>query len=303
MKSSIVNNTSYIKLLEGFREWLEILGYAPVSVDSHPATLREFIHYLETNNIQHIQDIDNEVIYAYFDCLRNRKNTRTNLPLANGFLNKQLQTIRLFSDYMRDAHKFSFSTDMLGFKNDTPKATVLKQSEIELLYKSVPNDIYGQRDVIMLDVFYGCGLRQREGVSLDVDDVLFDRGLIYVRAGKNYTERYVPVGSQILRNMRNYVNDTRISLLTENKREPSLLISQRGERPHGQSMLLRLKALQERTGDDALMNKKVGLHTLRHSIATHLLIGGMKLESISKFLGHKSIESTQIYTHLAHELQ
>lgn len=219
------------------------------------------------------------------------------------FLNKHLQTIRLFSDYMRDAHQFNFTTDMLGFKHETPQATVLRQSEIELLYKSVPNDIYGQRDIIMLDVFYGCGLRQREGVSLDVEDILFDRGLVYVRAGKNYTERYVPVGSQILRNMRNYLNDTRISLLTENKREPSLLISQRGERPHGQSMLLRLKALQERTGDDVLMNKKVGLHTLRHSIATHLLIGGMKLESIGKFLGHKSIESTQIYTHLAHELQ
>ena len=52
-----------------------------------------------------------------------------------------------------------------------------------------------------------------------------------------------------------------------------------------------------------LQNKKIGLHTLRHSIATHLLMGGMKLESIAKFLGHKSIESTQIYTHLAHELQ
>ncbi len=303
MKSSIVKNTSYIKLLEGFKEWLEILGYASVSVDSHPATLREFIHHLETTNIQRIENIDNDVIYGYFDCLKQRKNIRSNTPLSNGFLNKQLQTIRLFSDYMRDAHQFNFTTDMLGFKNETPKATVLKQTEIELLYKSVPNDVYGQRDIIMLDVFYGCGLRQREGVSLDVEDVLFDRGLVYVRAGKNYTERYVPVGSQILRNMRNYLNDTRISLLTENKREPSLLISQRGERPHGQSMLLRLKALKERTGDDTLINKKVGLHTLRHSIATHLLVGGMKLESIAKFLGHKSIESTQIYTHLAHELQ
>jgi integrase/recombinase XerD len=303
MKQSIINNIAYIKLLEGFKEWLEILGYASVSVDSHPAILREFLNYMEQHQLNDIQQVDNQVVYNYFDYLKNRKNIRTNLPLANGFLNKQLQTIRLFSDYLRDAHKHSFSTDLLGFKNDTPKALVLQQREIELLYKAVSNTAYGQRDTIMLDVFYGCGLRQREGVKLDVEDVLFDRGLLYVRAGKNYTERYVPIGSKMLRHIKDYVNDTRISLLSENKPEPSLFVSQRGERPNGQSLLLRLKALKQKTEDEELQTKKVGLHTLRHSIATHLLMGGMKLESIAKFLGHKSIESTQIYTHLAHELQ
>jgi integrase/recombinase XerD len=66
-------------------------------------------------------------------------------------------------------------------------------------------------------------------------------------------------------------------------------------------MLLRLKRLQYLTEDLDLNNKEIGLHTLRHSIATHLLSAGMKLESISKFLGHSSLESTQIYTHLLQE--
>jgi site-specific recombinase XerD len=148
MKQSIINNIAYIKLLEGFKEWLEILGYASVSVDSHPATLREFLNYMEQHQLNDIQQVDNQVVYNYFDYLKNRKNIRTNLPLANGFLNKQLQTIRLFSDYLRDAHKHSFSTDLLGFKNDTPKALILQQREIELLYKAVSNTAYGQRDCI-----------------------------------------------------------------------------------------------------------------------------------------------------------
>lgn len=303
MKQSVVNNVGYIKLAEGFKEWLSILGYAETSVLGHPSVLREVFYFLESKNIQNISDLDNENIYAYFEYLKERKNARTNQLLTNGFLNKHLQTIKLFSSYLRDAHGQSFTTDIMGFKNTTPVQVVLQQKEIELLYKSVPNNMYGLRDTIMLDIYYGCGLRKNEGVKLDVDDVLFDRGLLYVRAGKNYTERYVPINSSILHHLRDYVNDTRISLLTDNKKEPSLFVSQRGERPNGQSLLLRLKLLKEQTGDTELQNKKVGLHTLRHSIATHLLMGGMKLESIAKFLGHKTIESTQIYTHLAHELQ
>jgi integrase/recombinase XerD len=67
---------------------------------------------------------------------------------------------------------------------------------------------------------------------------------------------------------------------------------------NGQSMLLRLKILIQRVDNTELQSKEVGLHTLRHSIATHLLQNGMKLEAIAKFLGHSSLESTQIYTHL-----
>ena len=68
---------------------------------------------------------------------------------------------------------------------------------------------------------------------------------------------------------------------------------------HGQTLNLRLKTLQHTTGDLILLEKEIGLHTLRHSIATHLMSAGMPLASISKFLGHSSLESTQIYTHLA----
>ncbi|MCA6442532.1 MAG: tyrosine-type recombinase/integrase [Bacteroidetes bacterium] len=303
MKHLILNNPSYIKLEEGFREWLEILGYAPVSVVSHPRIMREFFNHLESIGINHIEQVENETVYGYFDYLKGRKKLRDNGALTNSYLNKHLQTIKRFSDYLRDAHKQSFTTDIIGFPVNTPPQVVLHQKEIELLYNAVPNDEYGIRDSVMLDIYYGCGLRKNEGVQLDMEDVLYDRGLLYVRAGKNYTERYVPVNDKILKNIRNYANDARISLLVKDKNEPSLFVSQRGERPTGDSLLLRLKGLKELTGNTVLQSKKIGLHTLRHSIATHLLMGGMKLENVAKFLGHKSIESTQIYTHLAHELQ
>jgi len=77
----------------------------------------------------------------------------------------------------------------------------------------------------------------------------------------------------------------------------------RGTRMKGQSLSLRLKLLQQKTDDIELQQKDISLHTLRHSIATHLLAAGMNLEKISQFLGHSSLESTQIYTHLAGQNQ
>ena len=262
MKNLPVNNVSYIKLAEGFKEWLEILGYAPISVAWHPRMIREFFYHLESIGINDIEQVENETVYGYFEYLKVRKKIRDNGALTNGYLNKHLQTIKRFSDYLRDAHKQSFSTDMLGFPVNTPPQVVLHQKEIELLYNAIPNNEYGVRDSIMLDIYYGCGLRKNEGVQLDVEDVLFDRGLLYVRAGKCYTERYVPVNDKILKSIRNYTNDARISLLVKDKNEPALFVSQRGERPNGGSLLLRLKGLKELTGNTALQNKKIGLHTL-----------------------------------------
>jgi integrase/recombinase XerD len=85
------------------------------------------------------------------------------------------------------------------------------------------------------------------------------------------------------------------------KNEGAFFISQRGKRMDTQSMALRLKMLQERSDDIALKEKNVRLHVLRHSIATHLLQNGMSLEKIGRFLGHSSLESTQVYTHLVHD--
>jgi len=172
-----------------------------------------------------------------------------------------------------------------------------------MLYHAAENTPYGIRDKAMLGIYYGCGLRRNEGLQLDLNDILFERALVYVRAGKNYTERYVPIQEQVLQDLSQYLQQARPGLLVKTTTQPALFVSQRGDRPDAQSLYLRLKKLQQDAGEASLQNKTIGLHTLRHSIATHLLMQGMKLERIAQFLGHKSIESTQIYTHLAHELQ
>jgi integrase/recombinase XerD len=188
----------------------------------------------------------------------------------------------------------------------TDEVTALTQEEIRQLYKACDSDIpwqerYGLRDKAMLAILYGCGLRRNEAYSLDVGDILFDRSLVYVRKGKNYKERFVPMVKANQLYLQEYLYDSR-PLFLRSKKTEAFFISTHATRMQGQSMMYRLKLLTVRTANEQLMEKEIGLHTLRHSIATHLLENGMSLESIARFLGHSSLESTQIYTHLQENL-
>ena len=176
---------------------------------------------------------------------------------------------------------------------------MLLRSHVEALYAACEETPLGLRDRAMLALYYGCGLRRSEGVALDMGDVLLERAMVYVRCGKNYRERYVPLAHGVARDLETYLLEVRPLLAHPKTR--ALLVSVRGRRIGGQSLLLRLRRLQEQAG--VLPNTQIGLHTLRHSVATHLLEAGMPLEEITQFLGHQSLESTQRYTHLVDRLR
>lgn len=321
MKSLSLSNPSFRYLEESFKEWLDILGYAPTTVYYAPLHVRELLYYLESTGITHIKELDGKHIQAHYQKLKERSNRRRGGGLSNGHLNKHIQAIKKFTDYLRQVGRLELAASPLKNEEaDGGKITVLSQEEIELLFKATylpalklrqtgkTNDYLTHekaehlqsRDRAMLAVFYGCALRRNEGVHLDVSDINFDKALLHVRKGKNYKERFVPISKTSLRYMQEYVYDHRGELLQDG-RSDTFFVSLRVTRMQGQSLMLRLKHLQYRTENQDLIEKEIGLHTLRHSIATHLLQGGMKLESISRFLGHSSLESTQIYTHLIGE--
>jgi integrase/recombinase XerD len=312
MKALTLSNPSFRYLEESFREWLDILGYAPTTVYYAPLHVRELLHYLESQGIKDIKQLDSKHIKSHYAKLKERANQKRGGALSNSHLNKHIQAIRKFTDYLRQVGRLELAAAPLKNEEaDTEKTTVLTEEEIQLLFdvtrkpyetsiKLPPGRVEAMqsRDRAMLAVYYGCGLRRTEGVSVNVSDIDFDKALLHVRKGKNYKERFVPVSKASLKHLQEYVYDHRGELLLNTKSE-ALFISQQGTRMQGQSLILRLKYIQEQTESLELMEKEIGLHTLRHSIATHLLQAGMKLESIARFLGHSSLESTQIYTHLA----
>lgn len=311
MKNLTLSNVAYRYLEKSFAEWLDVQGYAPSTVYNLPLHIRELLYYLEQQEITHIKELNVKHIESHYQKLKERTNQKRGGGLSNAHLNKHIQALRRFTEYLRKVGRLEIPEIQLKNEETERKIIYLTTEEIQLLFKATyaqtsykinasPQTIEAiqSRDRIMLTVFYGCGLRRNEGVHLDVGDINFDRSMLHVRKGKNYKERLVPISKTNQKHLQEYIYDHRPELLKGSKVEALFISHTYNKRMQGQSLFIRLKNLQYQTDNTDLIEKEIGLHTLRHSIATHFLQAGMKLESISRFLGHSSLDSTQIYTHL-----
>ena len=179
---------------------------------------------------------------------------------------------------------------------DTSPREILTQEEVQALYHTTEESILGLRDRAILSIYYGCGLRSKEGRFLEMDDVLLDRRLLHVRRAKTQQERYVPFMKSQRDDFFLYLKECRPQLAREHSAGWFLLNNQ-GRQASADFLLTRLKSLLSEAG----IKKRIGLHSLRHSIGTHLLQSGMRIEDIAVFLGHKNIDGTQRYTHIVQE--
>ncbi len=305
MKNLQIKSENFQYIENSFKEWLDILGYAESTVYNMPNHIREMFHWMEQNQITQVTQIENKHIKEYYAQLKHRSNQRRGGGLSNSYLNKHLQAIYKFTDYLRQSGRMVLPYLNIEWEsNDTEEIEYLTQDEIKELYKATYGfnegtrlEALNSRDRAILTVYYACGLRRNEGYHLDLSDINFDRQIVHVRKGKAYKERFVPFNKTSSQHLQEYIYDARPQL-TEDRKDGAFFISQKGRRMETQSMALRLKLLQQRTDNIELQQKNVRLHVLRHSIATHLLQNGMPLEKISRFLGHSSLESTQVYTHI-----
>jgi len=293
----LLHSDEHTLLRQGFADWLQVLGYAPSSVTNLPRHLAEFLRYQEVRGKYSLVELTAADAAIFIARQQTCIGIRTGRAFSAGYLNKYIQALQLFSHYIRQTGKspVGFTVELL--EASAPLPAWLTRAEIRRLYGVTGEDVLGLRDRAMLSVFYGCGLRLQEGACLDLGDVLHDKRLLYVRRAKGHKERYVPVAEQPHRDIQLYIEQARPELLQ--RPSPALFLDANRGRPLGkQSCYLRIKALVRKAG----ITKEVGTHSLRHSIATHLLQSGMKLERIKEFLGHAALDSTQIYTHLINEL-
>jgi len=312
MKQLPITSPAFRYIEKSFGEWLDMLGYADQTVYSMPIYVRALLHYIEQQGKVEVKNITPHLVKEYYyHHLKNRTNQMYGGALSNNHLNKHLQAFYKFFDYLRQSGKQILpSLNIPLEENDAQTPAVLTESEIKQLYTAcdqyVPHaegryiwlyPALALRDKAMLSIYYGCGLRRNEGIHIELNDILFEKQLLHVRKGKNYKERLVPISKTSVQHLENYLYDARPLLLKSN-REERFFINERGKPMQAQMMFLRLQTLLMRTENATLIEKEPGLHTLRHSIATHLLGNGMTLEKIKEFLGHNSLESTQIYTHL-----
>jgi site-specific recombinase XerD len=296
-KTATLQSSEYILLCKSFKEWLQLLNYSVHSIPSLCYHVRDFLLYLERHQRPTIQQVAATDATGFINELQTLTGLRTKKPYSASHINKYIQALHLFSRYIRDTGR-SDAGFIIGRKQQNrAKPCWLTKSEMQRLYEATADNVLGIRDRAMLAVYYGCGLRLNEGISLATGDILHDKKLLHVRKGKHYKERYVPIAEKNYEELKLYVDYGRPQLLQDIKTDALFIDANKGRAMHKQSLYLRIKRLVK----IAKIKKKAGAHTLRHSIATHLLQSGMKLERIKEFLGHDHLDSTQIYTHLANE--
>ena len=294
MKKLQLKNLVYVKLEKSFRDWLKKLGYSESSVYNYPNHAREYLHWLEQNGQSKISKLNKATANAFVTYLKHRPHQRQGGSLSASHVNKQIFSLRLLFKYLKLSGQIKEQiTIPYEEKRLAEERIILSEKEIKKLYDLCGNGALGQRDRAMLGVYYGCGLRRSEGLNLQLSEVLFDKNLLFVKESKNGWSRYVPMVKRVKEDLELYSSSGR-KLFTNSRSTDHLFLSENGTALNATSLVIRLKDLIEKAG----LSPKITLHNLRHSIGTHLIDNGMRLEQVSLFLGHRSLDSSQIYTHL-----
>ena len=174
---------------------------------------------------------------------------------------------------------------------------VLSFGEIESMINEIDlSKAEGGRNKAILETMYSCGLRVSEVVNLQISNLYLDVGFIRV-IGKGNKERLVPVGSSAIKHLDIYKKNIRVHIPTKPGNEDILFLNRRGSKLSRVMIFYIIKDLAKKAG----ISKNISPHTFRHSFATHLVEGGADLRAVQEMLGHESITTTEIYTHIDRE--
>ncbi len=151
----------------------------------------------------------------------------------------------------------------------------------------------GMRNKVILEILYGCGLRVSELTGLKISNLYLDIDFIKI-LGKGNKERLVPIGSEAIKFLKIFINEVRVHIPVKPGKEDYVFLNKRGNPISRVMIFVIIKDLAKKTG----ITKNISPHTFRHSFATHLIEGGADLRAVQEMLGHESITTTEIYTHL-----
>jgi integrase/recombinase XerD len=284
--------------IQDFRQWMERLGYSRDTIKSYTRQFETFISYVQGQRIKDITGIDQSVIERFNAFLHECKHRTQSRGLSASYISSHINVVKQFSRYLQriGEEPIIHGTITIESEIETPRS-ILTQEQIKALYEAADDTIYGIRDKAILGLYYGCGLRCREGTRLQLTDIDYGKNTVYVKPSKNYQSRYVPMSEKVKQNLQTYCDHVRKHF--ERNDTATFLLNQKGKAFTGTGLNQRIKKLC----DTAKINKPITLHSLRHSIATHLLQHGMELEQIGRFLGHKTLDATQIYTHIVEDMK
>lgn len=282
--------TEYKHLVKNFAEHLSRLGYSKGGVSMLPMCAKEFLYRQEQQELYDLNQITSEDITDHHEYLQQRPNLRRPGSLSPMMISHHIYALKLFFNWLQELRLIETNPmSALHFERPVSEIrTILTREEITSLYEACET----LKERAILHMFYGCGLRRNEGVKLNISDVHFRQKMLYVREGKGGKTRAVPMTEKVSEELKAYRYQERKG----RPQELALITNNWGTRMQGNQCNSKLKELINRTS----INKDISLHSLRHSIATHLLESGLSVEYVRDFLGHTHIDSTERYTHIKH---
>jgi integrase/recombinase XerD len=293
-------NQNFAEVNKEFTIWLDTLGFSKSVVDVFPVLNVEFFNWLESKGVSHVKSITQKHVFSYFHYLENRPQKReSNTFLSINTLNHHFKAIDKFLEFLTVQGLATTPTNyrLKIYKEEHVKTIEpFTKAQIKSLYEAIPNSYknlnFKTRErrhyelKLIFTLYYACGLRLSEGLNLTIKNIDFERRTVFIEKGKNYKDRFIPMSTGVYRDLQDYIYNYRNTLKLAHNR---LFINKKDAMRKNLNHLL--------SECEELKHKRVYLHLLRHSIATHLLQNGMSIENISLFLGHSSLETTQIYTH------
>lgn len=297
MPDMIESKSQMQESVDSFLNYMTVeRGVSPNTLVAYRNDLSQLVDYLENTYSGGLMidwgNVDDQVLTAYLLRLHDLgySDTTRARKVASA---KSLFGFLLDEGVIKQDPTENLSSPRVG--RSLPEA--LSVEEVERLLAAVSGGDAPElkRDQAMLELLYASGLRVTELVSLDIDDLDLEQGSVRC-FGKGAKERVIPIHQNAVNVLKEYISQAR-PLMANQRSGRSLFLNRRGERLTRQGFWLILKGHAKRAG----VEKKITPHTLRHSFATHLLRGGAPLRHVQELLGHASITTTQVYTHLTSE--
>ena len=260
------------------------------TIEAYMKDIQKFIDYSKTESPLTVTQTD---IRSFIDEIDTEDglSSRSQARILSGI--KSFFKYLVLHDIIEHDPSEMIETPKLGRK--LPQ--VLTPDEIDQLIEAVDLDSEtGYRNRAILETLYGCGMRVSELISLKLTDLHFEENYLKIK-GKGNKERLVPVGRSVKDSITLYIHNYRQTLKINRKDENILFLNRRGRKLTRVMVFTIIKDLAAKIG----LKKTISPHTFRHSFATHLIEGGADLKAVQEMLGHESITTTELYTHLDRE--
>ena len=275
--------------IKGFKSYLQIeRSLSTNSVQAYIRDVQKFANYAIPLKLNELK-INREDISEFLNTLQNDNiSARSQARIISGI--KAFYKYLIIEDYIKHNPTELIESPKIGLKlPDT-----LSLIEIDKLIESIDlSKKQGERNRAIIETLYSCGLRVSELTSLKISNIYFNEGYIKV-IGKGDKERLAPIGGKALSYLTTYINEVRNHQTIKIGQEDFVFLNNRGGGLTRVMIFLIIQKLAEKSG----LKKKISPHTFRHSFATHLIEGGADLRAVQEMLGHESITTTEIYTHL-----